>query len=154
VVVPKSVDAVAFCCEVVVVSDKYAVLGLGEIAVWLLRTHIQHLDSPNDVLAALETITNKYSDYAALKSVASGQLDSRLEDVASLPDLPALVSSHPYLFDAIVRDAVKWRSIRIVARYRCSKCLRFSLGKTPGTAKIPQCCNMPAIEMGIGYLGK
>jgi hypothetical protein len=152
--VPQSVDAVRFCCEVVVASDKYAVLGLGYAAIVQLRAYVMSLDSPDDVLSSLETVSKEYSDYAVLKDVASWQLDSRLEDVASLPDLRALVVSQPYLFDAIVRDAVKYRSLRVVVRYRCSKCLRFSLGKVPGNIKVPKCCQMPAIEMGIGYLSK
>jgi hypothetical protein len=56
---PQSVDAVRFYCEVVVTADKYGVPMLSEEAARLLRAYMFSLDSPNDFLFSLETVSKE-----------------------------------------------------------------------------------------------
>lgn len=141
---------VRFYCSVVVAADKYGIPGLAEEAALHLTNHIINVEAPQDVVNSLKIITEVYSDHDVLMLCASGQLKSRLKELASVPDLAALVMSQPQLFENIVGDAVLFRDLQSTIRYSCHFCRKVIVSDSGA----PMCCKNRTGCIGRAYISK
>jgi len=107
------------------------------------------VEAPQDVIVSLKIITEEYSDYDSLMVCASGQLKSRLKELASVPDLASLVVSQPQLFENIISDAVLFRDLQSTTRYSCHFCRKVVLCAAGSVLGNPMCC-----KNRTGYLGR
>jgi hypothetical protein len=128
---PVCAETVKLYCNVVVAADKYDIHGLSEEARSGLVNLVAKME-PEEVVDSLKIIVHQYSDYELLKACVSKVINFRLKD--------------------LVTDAVTFRALQSVGRYRCSRCQRFLLGKVNGN--VPMCCKTLPSAVGEGYVGK
>ena len=150
---------VQFYCNVVVVSDKYALPALGDEARKSLNTFVVSLEDPAAVVASLKIITEEYGDHKSLDNCAVNLANPRLKELAAISGFYGWLTSQPQFLQGIVEDAAKLRSLsappsfkfKPVPKYQCRKdfCTRLYLGLPFGT--IPNCHGSQAVQDGVVY---
>lgn len=150
---------VQFYCNVVVVSDKYALPALGDEARKSLNTFVVNLEDPEAVVASLKIITEDYGDHKSLGNCAVNLANPRLKELAAVADFPGWLVSQPQFLQGIVEDAAQLRSLsalpsskyKAVPKYKCQKdyCTRVTLAVIGWTQ--PNCHGVPAVQDGVTY---
>ncbi|GAB7332583.1 hypothetical protein MBLNU13_g04358t3 [Cladosporium sp. NU13] len=149
---------VRFYCNVVVVSDKYALPALGDEARKSLNTFVVSLEDPEAVVNSLKIITEDYGDHNALDNCAVNLANPRLKDLAAVADFAGWLVFQPQFLQGIVEDAAKLRSLtsppssrfKPVPKYKCHKssCTRITLGFNA------KCHGQPTLQDGVVYSEK
>lgn len=144
----ETLDKVRYYCQVVVVSDKYDVPSLAQEALERLRSFVLAEAPVASVLfASLRVLTDEFSDYSSLEELAVSLAQPHLGKMADLPEFSSWIALRPTLLPSLVQDAMAFRNLRGVNRYRCSLCGNMLVGVFR-----PRCCkNIPA-SVGSAYV--
>lgn len=148
-----------FYCNVVVVSDKYALPALGDEARKSLNTFVVSLEDPEAVVPSLKIITEEYGDHKSLDNCAVNLANLRLKNLAAVADFAGWLASQSQFLQGIVEDAAKLRSLtalpspkfKPVPKYRCQMngCTRVTLGLNGWTH--PKCHGLLSAQHGTAY---
>jgi hypothetical protein len=144
-------NKVRFYCDFVVASDKYDIPELAMEATLHLKNYLANSKDHEDVVASLKIVVEDFSDYDSLKDCVSWQIKDRIGELASVPGFSVLVASEPQLLKELVADALQFRGLQSVNRYRCHFCSAIILSDSPSR---PQCCKNTPGSMSQSYIAK